>query len=241
MRLARVLSVPLLSALLAACGAQQAAPSAPLIKSFSAAPATLATAEREVTLSWDIQGPATALTLEPDIGFVVGSSVRVAPEATTTYTLTASNELGSHSAETTVTLPGPEASAPPAPSAQPNGALLGPWVFEIVGEKGSTLSGEILIDANSTYRGTPGVWGSVSACRGDLAFCESARLGGVVHKPGTDEYQFGLGRRDRSLTFWGKDRDGKLGENVPLHFMLEGRGRIGEDEQATFKVYQLGK
>jgi hypothetical protein len=227
--------LPLLSALLAACGAQQAAPSAPLIESFSADPATLATAEREVTLSWNIQGSATAVTLEPGIGAVVGSSVTVAPEVTTTYTLTAGNAAGSRSAQTTVRRLEPEAAAPP-----PNRALFGPWVFEIVGEEGSAVSGELRADTTASYQGTPAVWGSVSACRGDAAFCAGARSGGVVHKPGTDVYQFGLGQDDMTLSFWGKDDDGRLAENTPLHFMLEGRGRLG-DERATFRVYQLGK
>lgn len=234
LRLATVL--PLLAVLLVVCGAQRAAPSAPLIESFSAAPATLATVEREVTLSWDIQGSATALTLEPGVGLVVGSSVRVRPTTTTTYTLTAGNAYGRHSAQTTVRLPEPKAAAPP-----PESALLGPWVFEIVGEKGTIVSGEIRADTASEYQGTPGVRGSVSDCRGDATFCKSARLGSIVHKPGTAVYQFGLGQRDASSTFRGKDDDGELAENTPLHFMLEGSGQIGQDERATFRVYQLGK
>ena len=227
--------LPLVSVLLAACGAQQAAPSAPLIESFSAEPATLATAGREVTLSWEVQGSATALTLEPGIGAVVGSSVTVAPEVTTTYTLTAGNAAGSRSAQTTVRRPEPEAAAPP-----PNRALFGPWVFEIVGEEGSAVSGELRADTATSHQGTPGVWGSVSECRGDATFCAGVRSGGVVHKPGTDAYQFGLAHEDMTLAFWGKDDDGRLAENTPLHFMLEGRGRLG-DVQATFRVYQLGK
>lgn len=235
MRSAIVLS--LLSALLAACGAQQAAPPVPLIESFSADPATLATAGRVVTLSWDIQGSATTVTLEPGVGAVVGSSVTVAPKVTTTYTLTAGNAAGSRSAQTTVTVrpSEPEAAAPPS-----NRALFGPWVFEIVGEEGSTVSGELRADTAASYQGTPGVWGSVSDCRGDATFCAEARSGGIVHKPGTDVYRFGLGHEDMTLSFWGKDDDGRLAENTPLHFMLEGRGRIG-DERAMFKVYQLGK
>jgi hypothetical protein len=204
-----LVSALLVSALLAACSA---APSAPLIESFSADPATLATTEREVTLSWEIQGLAT-----------------------TTYTLTAGNTAGSRSAQTTVRRLEPEAAAPP-----PNSALFGPWVFEIVGEAGSAVSGELRADTATSYQGTPGVWGSVTDCRGDATFCAEARSGGVVHRPGTDAYQFGLGHEDMTLAFRGRDDDGRLAENTPLHFMLEGRGRLG-DKRATFRVYQLGK
>lgn len=227
-----LVSALLVSALLAACSA---APSAPLIESFSADPATLTTAGREVTLSWEIQGSATTVTLEPGIGAVVGSSVTVAPEATTTYTLTAGNAAGSRSAQTTVRRLEPEAAAPP-----PNSALFGPWVFEIVGEAGSAVSGELRADTTASYQGTPGVWGSVTGCRGDATFCAEARSGGVMHRPGTDAYQFGLGHEEMTLAFWGRDDDGRLAENTPLHFMLEGKGRLG-DERATFRAYQLGK
>ena len=69
---------------------------APAIASFSANPPAL-TAGRNATLSWVVQG-AAVLTIDQGVGPVTGLSIDVAPTAPTTYTLTASNALGSVSA-----------------------------------------------------------------------------------------------------------------------------------------------
>ncbi len=74
----------------------------PTISSFAAAPLTI-TAGQSATLTWTVSG-ATALSLNQGIGTVTGSSRVVSPSSTTTYVLTATNAVGSVSANATVTL-----------------------------------------------------------------------------------------------------------------------------------------
>ncbi|MFN8010701.1 MAG: hypothetical protein U0P81_04785 [Holophagaceae bacterium] len=87
------------------------APQPPVISAFGAVPATLV-AGQSATLSWTVDG-ATALSLDPGIGPVAGSSRGVSPAATTTYTLTATNAAGSATATATVTVqPAPAVALP---------------------------------------------------------------------------------------------------------------------------------
>ncbi|HJU83599.1 MAG TPA: hypothetical protein VJ600_05270 [Holophagaceae bacterium] len=75
----------------------------PTISSFTAAPAII-TSGSTSTLAWTVSG-ATTLSLDNSIGDVSGtSSYPVAPAATTTYTLTATNAFGNVSQSTTVTV-----------------------------------------------------------------------------------------------------------------------------------------
>lgn len=232
----QTISTLLLVTVLAACGAQRGTPTAPRITTFSATPDTLAATGGDATLRWEVRGAATKIVVTPGVGPVSGSSVRVSPEVTTRYTLTASNALGRHSARTTVKVP--EA---PGLSGVPNADLTGPWVFEIVGDEGTRVSGELRLDTAVTYEGAAALWGAVSDCRGAEAVCAGASSGGLIHEPGTEVYRFGLGELGGTLAFIGRDEDGRLAQNVPLHFMLEGRGTVGEGEPATFVAYQLGK
>lgn len=83
---------------------------APLIDAFQLSPAAGPMAG-EVELRWQVRG-ATRLRIEPGVGDVLGAaSAFVYPVATTTYTLTASNERGSATAIATYTV-----SALPAPN-----------------------------------------------------------------------------------------------------------------------------
>ena len=75
----------------------------PEIASFTGLPGTIAPGE-SATLSWDVSG-ATAVTISDGVGAVAGQgSQAVAPAATTTYTLTATNATGSVMADVTVTV-----------------------------------------------------------------------------------------------------------------------------------------
>jgi hypothetical protein len=65
---------------------------APTISSFTAS-ATSVPAGTPVTLNWSVNG-ASYLIVTPEIGATRGTSVTVAPTATTTYTLVATNEYG---------------------------------------------------------------------------------------------------------------------------------------------------
>ncbi len=79
-----------------------AAAGAPSIASFTADPATIA-AGASTTLSWSVTG-ATAISIDPDIGALTGTSRTVSPAATTLYTLTATNAAGSATRQVTVTV-----------------------------------------------------------------------------------------------------------------------------------------
>ncbi len=73
------------------------------IVSFSSDPDSLVIGAA-ATLSWEISG-ATAISIDQDIGSVTPQgAVEVSPAATTTYTLTATNNAGSSTAQVTITV-----------------------------------------------------------------------------------------------------------------------------------------
>ena len=85
-------------------GGGEAEGDAPTIMSFSADPATLPLGGGSVLLSWVVEG-ADSLTIDQGIGNVGSvSNTTVSVTATTTFTLTATNEAGSTTAETIVTV-----------------------------------------------------------------------------------------------------------------------------------------
>ena len=85
---------------------------APSINSFSATPASI-TVGQSTTLAWSVAGaPAPGLSIDNGVGAVSGLSVSVAPSQTTTYTLTASNNAGTVTAQTTVTVTATPPSIP---------------------------------------------------------------------------------------------------------------------------------
>ena len=92
-------------------------PSAPVISSFTASPATI-TQGQSTTLSWSASGnPAPTLTIDNGIGDVTGkTSQTVTPTQTTTYTLTATNTQGTASSATTVTVGPPDTVPPTVPA-----------------------------------------------------------------------------------------------------------------------------
>ncbi len=75
---------------------------APTISSFTASE-TSVSAGTQVTLNWAVNG-ASYLIVTPQVGPVRGTSVTVAPTATTTYTLVATNEFGRNTQQVTVTV-----------------------------------------------------------------------------------------------------------------------------------------
>jgi hypothetical protein len=74
----------------------------PTITTFLADPATVHAGEPTM-LRWAVTD-ATSLSIDQGVGPVTGTSTSVTPMATTTYTLTAANTLGSVDATTTVTV-----------------------------------------------------------------------------------------------------------------------------------------
>ena len=93
-------------------------PSPPaVIREFSAEPPTTKAPGSEATLRWEALN-AYSLTIEPDVGVVATRGAhRVAPQATTTYTLTANGPGSPAKRSVTVTVPGTTALAAAARSA----------------------------------------------------------------------------------------------------------------------------
>ncbi|MFN8010703.1 MAG: glycoside hydrolase family 44 protein [Holophagaceae bacterium] len=87
----------------------------PAISAFTASPATLAAGQTS-TLSFTVTGASTVI-ISPEVGVVTGgaTAVSVRPGATTTYTLTASNEGGATTRTVTVTVSGTSFITPDDP------------------------------------------------------------------------------------------------------------------------------
>jgi IPT/TIG domain-containing protein len=75
----------------------------PAITSFTANPA-VTSAGSQVILSWSATG-ASYFIVSPQVGALRGNSVTVTPQATTTYTLSATNQFGRTTASVTATVP----------------------------------------------------------------------------------------------------------------------------------------
>jgi hypothetical protein len=89
-----------------------------VIRELSADPAATEAPGAETTLRWEALN-AYSLTIEPDVGVVATrGALRVAPTATTTYTLTATGPGGATTRDVTVTVHGTVA-AESAPAAAP--------------------------------------------------------------------------------------------------------------------------
>lgn len=106
-------------------------PEPPVIRSFMASPETIESGDN-TRLSWDVEN-ADTLSISPDVGTVMGSSVVVEPDETTTYTLTATNDDGSDNATARVSV---EEPAPPEPE-EPD---LQYWVNSDCGEVSTTYA-----------------------------------------------------------------------------------------------------
>ena len=75
----------------------------PTITSFAASPAAISQGQ-QTTLSWNVSG-ATEINIQPDIGTQGASgSLTLTPSATVTYTLTATNPVGSATSSATITV-----------------------------------------------------------------------------------------------------------------------------------------
>jgi len=95
----------------------QALAVAPPIAAFVATPSTI-NLGGAATLSWSVSGnPVPVLMIDHGIGTVTGTSMAVSPVVSTTYTLTASNRVGSATAQAVVTvIPAPDTNAPTIPT-----------------------------------------------------------------------------------------------------------------------------
>ncbi|MDE0151624.1 MAG: hypothetical protein OXK80_03890 [Bdellovibrionales bacterium] len=73
----------------------------PKIVSFTSSPRIITSGE-ENTLEWSIEGEPTEVSIDQGVGVVTGTSVKVSPDKTTTYTITAVSSGGSVSRRVTV-------------------------------------------------------------------------------------------------------------------------------------------
>ena len=94
------------------------------IRELTADPATSAAPGAETTLRWEALN-AYSLTIEPDVGVVATRGARrVAPQVTTTYTLTAIGPGGATTRAVTVTVPGTTAATARQTAAAPRAATM---------------------------------------------------------------------------------------------------------------------
>jgi len=131
--------------------------SAPVIGSFNASPGIIASGSSS-TLSWSISGAATA-TIDQGVGNVALTGTRVvSPGATTTYTLTASNEVGSVTAVAQVIV---SAGAQPSVAGLPVISLFSANPWSIASGESTMLSWNV--SNASTVTIEPGVGAVASA------------------------------------------------------------------------------
>jgi len=91
------------------------APAAPVVAQFTAEPTSIQRGQSS-TLRWQVNGNATAVSIDQTIGTVQNTgNRRVFPSESTTYTLTATGPGGSTTASATVSV-----TAPPPPPAPPS-------------------------------------------------------------------------------------------------------------------------
>ncbi|HEY0308096.1 MAG TPA: hypothetical protein VGB94_08045 [Acidobacteriaceae bacterium] len=157
----------------AGAGISASAPAAPTVTAFAASPANI-NAGASSTLSWAVNG-ATSVTLTGVTGQAT-SPVTVTPSATTTYTLTASNAVGSVTATVTVTVVSPPviSSLTASPSVVPLGqSSILSW--SVSGATSITLTG-VTGQATSPVTVTPSATTTYTLTASNAAGMESASL-----------------------------------------------------------------
>ncbi len=109
--------------LFTACSSGSSKVQAPVISSFTAKPATI-NAGQSSTLSWSISGSESISTrINQGVGDVSASSIKVSPNSTTTYTLSASSKQGTDTQDVTVAVQNSSPAGLPAfPGAEGFGA-----------------------------------------------------------------------------------------------------------------------
>lgn len=126
----------------------------PRIINFSAVPATINQGQSS-TLVWDVEN-AASVTITPNLGSVsLNGSQQVTPQATTEYTLTATNPAGSVTAKVTVNVivvPAPiitSFTANPNPSPSPTSAVL--LSCQTQNASSVTMAGILFLPGTSMY------------------------------------------------------------------------------------------
>jgi hypothetical protein len=111
-----LLSTSLFVLFFTACSTSSGTPSPtppkPTINSFTASPASLPAGGGSVTLSWDVKD-ATLLSIDNGVGAVTGTSKTVSVTSNKTFTLTATNDAGSTTQTTSVSVGAGADTTPP--------------------------------------------------------------------------------------------------------------------------------
>ncbi|MCH1507135.1 MAG: FG-GAP-like repeat-containing protein [Verrucomicrobiales bacterium] len=160
---------------------------APVIESFESVLSALTEGE-STDLEWSVLdggAPLTALTITPDLGSVLGlSSIVVKPTATITYTLTATNVIGSVTTETTITVDRPLPTEDKLANLSVPGSVVHGESVTVSVEYAATGARELWVwlqDSNGGWR--PAAQGNVSVSAGsgsqtfDLVIDTGARAG----------------------------------------------------------------
>lgn len=220
----------------------------PEIVSFGPAASAPVAPGSAVTLTWDVQGVPTTLSIEPDIGSVSGTTVEVHPTVTTTYVLTASNALGATQTETTVEVEAPANNgSPEAPVYPPSSPEMpyGQWAFEIVldgSTSASGVSGTVSLEAPFAYSDLKGVWGEVTSCTGPAEVCEALEIGGIYRDEAENVLKFSLGTYDFVPLFVGIDSDKTVAEVEDGSLLVEGKGEVkvpgGEEAEPVLASFR---
>jgi hypothetical protein len=109
----------LLAGVFVGCDTATTSTPKPTIISFTASPASLPAGGGNVTLSWDVKD-ATTLSVDGGVGAVTGTSTTVSVTSNKTFTLTATNEVGSVTQSASVSVgTGADTTAPTVLSVDP--------------------------------------------------------------------------------------------------------------------------
>ena len=125
---------------LTACPSTTGPSGAPQIVSFTADPASVTMPGEAVTLSWEISGGVTELTVDQGVGPVSGANTVVYPGATTTYTLSAGNAFGEATETAVVRFSGD--GRPPGGGGAPTGSFgVSSTQSDFQNDRGSAITG----------------------------------------------------------------------------------------------------
>jgi hypothetical protein len=149
-----------------------------VIREFSAEPTAIDELERHSLLRWEVSN-AYSLTIEPGIGVVATRGTRrVAPVATTTYTLTATGPDGVTTRNVTITVAGTTAAT------TARGAAAQPTQIPRLADGKPDLSGVFSADRNVRLSAEPKLAPGADAFRVDEATERDAGTGADCLPPG---------------------------------------------------------
>ena len=168
-------------------------PSAPSI-TFSAEPTTIQRGQSS-TLRWQVTGSVTSVSIDQSVGTVQNTGSRsVSPQASTSYTLTATGPGGTSTALATVNVSAPPPPPPPPSNPPPSATLEQRLAGDVQDAYFDYDKSDIRADARDVLTR------DASAIKGILADFPNASIviEGHCDERGSAEYNLGLGDRRAS-------------------------------------------